>query len=310
MLAAGALYSFHLGRTLGASEAYTAMAVDQPSYAAVIHAALRFDQCKPPLYQILLHAVVLVLGSSETVLRAPSVIFALVSVGVVLALGSRMFSPAVGVAAALLWAFSPVAIIYGGWARMYAMMVAVALLQFLLLWRLRSRESGAWLTIACGALGAAMLYTHLGNVLVLGAEAAMLMGTTLRGERNRAAWAALLLAAIAFVPFVPLATSQLSQYVVWPLGGLDWTGPSDQPPRQGRRLPGRGHHRGRADLRTARGSRRARTVALVRRNRPHSDRCVDRRFNCSAAHVRSPLRRAFSRDVGTAFDRGARVARR
>ena len=91
MLAAGALYSLHLGRTLGASEAYTAMAVDQPDYAAVIHAALRFDQCKPPLYQILLHTVVLVLGSSETVLRAPSVIFAVVSVGVVLALGSRMF---------------------------------------------------------------------------------------------------------------------------------------------------------------------------------------------------------------------------
>ena len=109
---------------------------------------------------------------------------------------------------------------------MYAMMVAVALLQFLLLWRLRSRESGAWLTIACGALGAAMLYTHLGNVLFLGAEAAMLMGSTLRGERNRAAWAALLLAAIAFVPFVPLATSQLSQYVYghW----VDWIGPAHQ----------------------------------------------------------------------------------
>src|SRR5579864_7254682 len=107
MVAAAVVYSIHLGRSLGASEAYTALAADQPSYAAVARSALRFDQCKPPLYQILLHPVVQAFGHREFVLRAPSVIFAAASVGLLLGLGSRMFSPAIGVAAAVLWALNP-----------------------------------------------------------------------------------------------------------------------------------------------------------------------------------------------------------
>jgi mannosyltransferase len=223
MLAAGCIYSFHIGRTLGASEAYSAMAAAQPSYGAVIHTALRFDQGKPPLYQILLHSLVVMFGDGETVLRLPSVISSMISVGLLLALGNEMLTPAIGVAAAVLWALSPPAIVFAAWARMYAMLIALALGQLLVLWQLRSRPTPAKV-IGCGVLGAAMLFTHLGGVLFLGVEAALLTRAARRGERTRAAWTALLLAAIAFVPFLPLAASQVHQclYGHW----LDWIGPA------------------------------------------------------------------------------------
>jgi Dolichyl-phosphate-mannose-protein mannosyltransferase len=225
MLAAGCIYSFHIGRPFAASEAYSAMAADQPNYGAVIQAALRFDQCKPPLYQILLHTWALLFGSSDVALRVLSLMFSVASVGLAMALGTEMFAPATGVAAAVLWALSPTAIIYGAWARMYSMYITLALAQFLMLWNLLKQPSPAKVA-ACGALGAAMLYTHLGGVLFLGAEAAMLVGAAWRGQQTRAAWTAILLAAVAFVPFIPLATSQVSRY----LNGhwVDWIGPAHQ----------------------------------------------------------------------------------
>ncbi len=223
MLAAASIYSLHIGRTLGASEAYSAMAAAQPSYGAVVHTALRFDQAKPPLYQILLHSLVLLLGDSETVLRIPSVLFSAIAVGLLMALGSEMLAPPIGIAAAVIWALSPPAIVCAAWARMYAMLIALALGQLLVLWRLRSRPT-AKAVIGCALLGAAMLYTHLAALLFLGSEAALLGGAAIRGERTRAAWLALLLPAIAFAPFAPVAAAQAYQYLYghW----LDWIGPA------------------------------------------------------------------------------------
>ena len=107
----------------------------------------------------------------------------MVTVGLLLALGSEMFEPAVGIAAALIWALNPLAVLYGGWARNYAMLVALSMGQFFVLWRLRSRPR--WLPIiVCGLLGAAMLYLHLASGLFLAAEAAMLAGAAWRRDER------------------------------------------------------------------------------------------------------------------------------
>lgn len=226
MAAAGATYSLHLRRPLRASEAFSALAAGQRSYDGVIRTALRFDPGKPPLYQMMLHAFIAVFGNSEAVLRVPSLLFATLSVGLMLALGSEMFDASVGFAAAILWAFSPLAVSYGSWARMYSMLVAMALGQLLILWKLRG-HGGARAVLACGALTAAMLYTHLGSVMFLGAESLMLLRASWRGERNGAAWTAMLLGAIAFSPFVPIAARQLNELLTghW----LDWLGATHHP---------------------------------------------------------------------------------
>ena len=110
---------------------------------------------------------------------------------------------------------------YGSWARVYAMLVALSLGQLLILWRLRTRAA-VGPVVACAVLEAAMLYTHLGSVLFLGAESAMLARGAWRGERNGAGWAALALGAIAFAPFVPIASLQIHELLAghW----LDWLG--------------------------------------------------------------------------------------
>ncbi len=223
ILVAGIISAIHIGRTLCASEAYTAMAATQPDFSEVIRTTLRFDPGKPPLYPILLHGVVAMLGDSETAMRLPSVLFAMTNVALLMALGAEMFAPPVGIAAAVLWALSPPAIIYGAWARMYSMLVALSLGQLLLLWELRSRPS-AGRAMACGLLAAAMLYTHLGSILFLGAEAAMLTGACWRGERNGPAWVALMLGAALFAPFLPIASRQVHELIFghW----VDWIGPA------------------------------------------------------------------------------------
>jgi hypothetical protein len=223
LLGLAALSGIHLGRTLGASEAYTAMAAGQPTYADVVRYSLRFDPGKPPLHALLVHGFTVTLGHSETVLRLPSLLFTLLTVALFIGLGNEMFGPAVGIAAAVLWGLNPLSIVFEAWARMYAMFVALSVAQLLLLWQLRSRP-GAGRTIACGLLGAAMLYTHLGAALFLGAEAAIMMGASWRGERNRTAWAAVLLAAILFLPFLPIASRQIHGLIAghW----VDWIGPA------------------------------------------------------------------------------------
>ena len=93
--------------------------------------------------------------------------------------------------------------------------------QLLLLWKLRTRTS-AGLIVTCGALEAAMLYTHLGSVLFLGAEAAMLARAAWRGERNGVAWIALLFGAIAFAPFGAISSRQIDTFITG--HRLDWIG--------------------------------------------------------------------------------------
>ncbi len=223
MLATGIFCSLHLGRPLGASEAYTALAAEQDGLRAVIDASLRFDPGKPPLYPLAVHGVESVLGRSDGALRLASALCAMIDVALTMALGSLFFSPAVGVGAAMLWALSPFSIMYGTWARVYALLIGLSLWQLILLWQLRTQSSGYRATL-CGAAGAAMLYAHLGAALFLAAEAMMLAGAERRGQRSRAAWAALLLSAIFFLPFLPIAWRQTEQLLAghW----MDWIGPA------------------------------------------------------------------------------------
>jgi uncharacterized membrane protein len=221
MLFAGVLYSLHLRRPLDSSEAYTALAAGQSSSAAVIHIAMRFDPGKPPLYQLMLHDLVLVFGNHEIIMRSLSVIFSLMTVALLVALGAEIFSFEIGLSAAAIWALSPLAILYGSWARNYAMLLALLTGQLFLLWRLRRRASIGGV-LMCVLAATTALYTHLASALFLGAEAAMLARDFWRGRRSGGAWLALLISAVLFTPFIPFALGQLSELVTnhW----VDWIG--------------------------------------------------------------------------------------
>jgi hypothetical protein len=222
MLAAGILYSLHIRRPLDSSEAYTALAAAQSSCAGVIRIAMRFDPGKPPVYQVALHYLERVLGGSEMMLRAPSVIASMANIGLLLALGEAMFEPAVALGAALIWAVNPLAIIFGAWARDYALLITFSLAQLIVLWKLRTGRGSAAGVAVCGVLGAAMLYAHLCTALILAAEAALLMGAVWRREPTGKAWVALGLALMLFAPVIPPTVTQMRSVMVGHL--YDWMG--------------------------------------------------------------------------------------
>jgi hypothetical protein len=221
MLAAAAAYSFHLGYSaLGPSEAYSALAAAQPTVAAVAHNALAFDPGKPVLYHLLLHWSCRWFGSSETVLRGFSLVFGLATVALVFAYGRELFGPQIGLAAAAIWAFNPLAMVFARWARMYSMFVAFTLAHLLAMAKLRQRASIAR-TIVAGLLGAAMLYSHLAAIFFIGADL-IVIAREFRRDRRSVGWPAVAIALLLFAPFMPVAVAQSHALLFghW----LDWIG--------------------------------------------------------------------------------------
>ena len=221
LAASTVIYGYRLGREpLGASEAYSALVASQASLWMVGHSALSVDPGKPVLYHLLLHWLCRLTGSSEAGLRALSVMFGVGSVGLVFALGDDLFGFEVGLSAAILWAFNPIAVVFARWARMYSMLVACALAHLLALAKLRRGASLAMVLLA-GILGGAMLYTHLGGILIVAGDAVVMI-REFRRDRRSVIWPAVAISGVLFLPFVPIAIAQGEALLFghW----LDWLG--------------------------------------------------------------------------------------
>lgn len=229
MAAASLAYAYQLGREpLAASEAYSALAAAQPSIALVAHSALSLDPGKPVLYHLLLHWFSRWTGESETGLRVLSVLFGVASVYLVQALGESLFGLEVGWCAAVLWAFNPLVVIFARWARMYSMLVALALGHLLALHKVR-RGAGAVTVLVAGLLGGAMLYVHFGAMLIVAGDMVVIAREFRRYGRSRS-WPAVAIAGVLFLPFVPLTIAQSRALLFghW----LDWLGVSKGSPAQ------------------------------------------------------------------------------
>ena len=223
-VAAGSIYFFHLGTdSLGASEAYSAWAAAKPGVGAIVRTPVLHDPGKQVFYYVVLHYYTRIFGLSEISLRSMSAIFSLATLMLVFALGCEMFDESTALAAAAMWAFNPLAVVFAHTARMYSMLIAIALAHLLTLLRVRSRP-GIMGGIGCGILGAAMLYTHMAGLLILGAEAAILLRDLARGRRDTIAWMAIILAGVLFLPYLPYAIGQSRQMIhgQW----LDYLGPA------------------------------------------------------------------------------------
>ena len=222
-VAAGLIYSFHLGaNAFGASEAYSAWAAAKPGIGAIVRTPVLHDPGKQVFYYVVLHYYTQIFGLSEISLRSMSVIFSLMTLALVFALGCEMFDESTALAAAAMWAFNPFAVVFAHAARMYPMLIAIALAHLLTLLRVRSRP-GIMGGIGCGILGAAMPYTHMAGLMILGAEAAILLRDLARGRRDTIAWMAIIVAGALFVPYLPYAIRQSQQMIYghW----LDYLGP-------------------------------------------------------------------------------------
>ena len=154
----------------------------------------------PPLYPLLLFVWLRGAGHSVFAVRALSALVGLLLVPLLYALGKRLSSPPVGLAAALLATFSPGLIYYAQETRMYSLAAVLGAASLLAALRLLQGRDGLrdWGFFALTALAA--LYTHYDTAFLVAAEGAVLL--VVRRQR----WKALVLSAIAvglaYLPWV------------------------------------------------------------------------------------------------------------
>lgn len=171
-------------------------------------------------------------GPSEFSLRLLSALFSILSVAWIYALGARLFHPLAGLTAAALVALNSFSIYYAQETRMYAMLAAIAgASMWLFLGLMRAGNSGAqrresWASaIGFGLVNALGMYTHVAYALVILTQVAVAALTLLAASVGRwtaagwrrlswRRWIRLLLpfaiTAILFLPWLPVAISQLS----------------------------------------------------------------------------------------------------
>jgi len=136
------------GRDLWTDEAWVALAALKGSPQA----ALAASQSTPPLYLLTVWALAQVWGHGEAVLRSLSLFFGLGTLVLFWPLARSLTSRAASVLALALVGFSPVMVYYAKELKQYSGDAFFAVLIFLLVERLRQRES-KWVWLALGLAG-------------------------------------------------------------------------------------------------------------------------------------------------------------
>jgi len=156
LVAAAALRFFALGaESLWFDEAYSVWVAE---HSVAWHIALSMQRIFPPLYYLCLHFW-LRLGSSESVVRALSVLIGLGSIVAVYALAKLLFDQATALVSALLLAISPLHLWYSQEARMYILVAALSVCSaYFMLLAIRNGTRGQWVAYVLST--ALLMNTH------------------------------------------------------------------------------------------------------------------------------------------------------
>lgn len=187
--------------------------------------ALRHDG-SPPLYYLVLHGWMEVVGEGDRAVRALSALFAIGTLPLLWVIGSQVGGrrSMVAKAAIVLAATSPHLVRYATEARMYAMVCFLAALGWIALRAALADPS--WPRLAgVGAIAGALLLTHYWAFYLVVAVAVVLAFTAWRGgpDRRRPAGRALVAVALGsalFLPWLPSFLDQVSST------GTPWAAPS------------------------------------------------------------------------------------
>ena len=172
--------------------------------------ALRLDG-SPPLYYVLLHLWMQVFGTGDLAVRLLSAVFSLAALPLAFAVGRRLRDATTGWCAVLLLAVSPFAVHYATETRMYALLVAEALLLALALLRARQQPTLGRLA-PLPVLTSALLYTHYWSLFLLGALGLLLLSWCGRGagaSTDRRLTLAVAVGGVLFAPWLPTFLEQV-----------------------------------------------------------------------------------------------------
>src|SRR3989344_4750352 len=108
------------GQSLWLDEAISALAVKNNTFLELI-TKFSLGDTHPPLYYLILKAWTSIFGFTEVALRAPSVIFSVLTVYFTYKLGEFFGGKKMAILSSVLLAFAPLHVYYSQEARMYAL---------------------------------------------------------------------------------------------------------------------------------------------------------------------------------------------
>jgi hypothetical protein len=164
----------------------------QKSYADVIQQSS--NDPNPPIYNLILSTWVKLFGVSEWTTRFFSVLMGVLGVAVMFLIASRNFGLAVGVAAALLYCFSPIQFRFTHLARPYSMLMVTVLLSYGLLLECVKRP-GKFKMLLYYFTTALMIYVHPTSVFNIPAQGLIILLLTYKEPRRMVTLLATMIAA-------------------------------------------------------------------------------------------------------------------
>ena len=178
----------------------------------------------PPLYYLVLHGWMSVVGEGDVAVRAFSGVVSLATLPVAWVAGRRYGGRVCGTAVLVVVATSPYALRYATEARMYSLVVFLVLLGWLAVGR-ALEEPRPLVLVAIGLLSGLLLLTHYWSLYLVAAVAGLLVVRAARrtGPARRATLAvlgAVLAGGVLFLPWLPTFLDQLGTT------GTPWGAPS------------------------------------------------------------------------------------
>jgi uncharacterized membrane protein len=209
---------YHLGKeSLWGDEVYSFNVASNANVFGITKVVALYDN-HPPFYYYTLHFGIKLFGTSELAVRAPSLIFGVLAIPMIYLVGRRLFNEEVGLISALILAVSPFNVDYSQEARMFSLLVFLALLSMYFFVRFLERDSRA-VSVGYVLSTALLLYTHLFGLFVPVAQNLVVVGLLLWSRHYRCLlkhW--LLLQAIVIIIFAPWIRVALYQQANTPQG--------------------------------------------------------------------------------------------
>ena len=149
--------------------------------AAVVRDVYRYDPSHPPLYYMVVNLSIGAFGASEFALRLPSVLFGALTIPFLLLIGKRLHSAETGMLASAMFAFAPYELYFGQEARMYSMVLFLAVLSTWVLLEIsddsRANRRTGWSWWAAYTLTAVVgIYTTFLFILMFGVHFVIAVG--------------------------------------------------------------------------------------------------------------------------------------
>ncbi len=170
--------------------------------------ALLSDAVHPPAYYLLLKGNLLLFGDTEFGLRFASVVAGTLAIGLMWRLGSVLAGRRLALAASLLLALNPFAVWYAQEARMYSLVLCLAIAGGLSFWQLVQRPSWSrWLWFTLITAAGFLIHYFL---FLLSLSQFLYLAFRLRRHYRAFRWW-VLAQAVAAIPFLPWAWAVASR---------------------------------------------------------------------------------------------------